>query len=71
MSKNVKINSNNVVHYNCISCGKELTKKEYYNCDDLCTDCRRKHYNRLHRDYTDRYGHNKVDEILINKRKAK
>ena len=71
MIKNIKINSSNVNHYNCISCGKELTKKEYYNCDDLCNECRRKHYGSIHRDFTDRYGQNKVDEILINKRKGK
>lgn len=66
--KSIKIRNNNVIYYNCVSCGKELTEREFYMCDDLCTDCRREHYSRLdNRDYQDKNGYNKIDDILVGK----
>lgn len=67
MEKNIKIKGSNKAHYNCISCGKELTKDEYCMCDDLCKTCRREYYYKFDEDYIDRYGNNKIDNILVDK----
>lgn len=72
MNKNVELKGKSVTHYNCVLCGNELSEKDYFRCDDLCSDCRRDNYDLLSRDYTDTYGLNKIDEILISKvRKGK
>lgn len=63
MKKELKGHS--ITTYCCIECGKELSKDEYFTGFDLCKKCNRKLFGR--KEYTDIWGNNKIDAILVDK----
>ena len=67
INSDIKIRGNNVAQRNCILCGEKLTKEEFYACYDMCKPCKRKYFDNHGRDYRDKHGNNKIDEILVNK----
>lgn len=66
-STKVFISSGSKPIYDCLDCGRELTKYEYNKCSNICASCRSKGFDRG-LDYIDLYGNNKIDDILIKKR---
>lgn len=54
-----------VTVYECVICGKELGRDEYFTGFDMCKRCNRKKYDK--KEYTDKWGNNKIDVILVDK----